>query len=158
MCKDCFEQLGVSNTLTVELNSTPPLVINSASRIRLRKIEDPFLRSYPTDFQKRPPRTNLTAVDWSEQFASLVIGRARPSGFILARCHGDAMGLTMASLIQRDFHRRQPSLSAPLAGNLAGLGSAVIPVFLAIAVWGVLGKLEKWLTPASWASCLASVP
>jgi hypothetical protein len=36
----------------------------------------------------------------------------------------------------------------PLVGNFAGLGSAAMPVFLAIAAWGVLGKLEKWLTPA----------
>jgi hypothetical protein len=43
-----------------------------------------------------------------------------------------------------------PSLptTLPLVGNFAGLGSAAMPVFLAIAAWGALGKLEKWFTLA----------
>jgi uncharacterized protein (TIGR02594 family) len=39
-----------------------------------------------------------------------------------------------------------PNLSTaiPLVGSWAGLGSAAMPIFLGLAAWGVLGKLEKW--------------
>lgn len=41
-----------------------------------------------------------------------------------------------------------PGLSTPvpLVGNFTGLGNAAMPIFLAVAAWGLLGKLEKWLT------------
>jgi hypothetical protein len=44
-----------------------------------------------------------------------------------------------------------PSLPTvlPLVGSFAGLGQAALPIFLAIAAWGVLGKLEKWQLPAT---------
>jgi hypothetical protein len=32
----------------------------------------------------------------------------------------------------------------PIVGNWAGLGSAAMPIFLAVTAWGALGKLEKW--------------
>ena len=35
----------------------------------------------------------------------------------------------------------------PLIGSTAGFGQIALPVFLAIAAWGVLGKFEKWLQP-----------
>ena len=38
-----------------------------------------------------------------------------------------------------------PSVLQPLAA--AGLGNYVMPIFLALAAWGVLGKLEKWNQP-----------
>ena len=38
---------------------------------------------------------------------------------------------------------------AVAAAGSTGLGSVLLPIFLAIAAWGVLGKLEKWLQPAS---------
>jgi hypothetical protein len=34
--------------------------------------------------------------------------------------------------------------SVPVVGTWAGLGSAAMPIFLAMAAWGALGKLEKW--------------
>jgi hypothetical protein len=37
----------------------------------------------------------------------------------------------------------------PLIGSSADLGKLAMPVFLATAAWGVLGKLEKWLPPAA---------
>jgi hypothetical protein len=39
-----------------------------------------------------------------------------------------------------------PSLGTalPMVGSFAGLGGAALPIFLAVAAWGVLGKLEKW--------------
>jgi hypothetical protein len=44
-----------------------------------------------------------------------------------------------------------PSLPTvlPLVGSFAGLGQAALPIFLAIAAWGALGKLEKLLPPAT---------
>jgi hypothetical protein len=44
-----------------------------------------------------------------------------------------------------------PSLPTvlPLVGSFAGLGGAALPIFLAIAAWGGLGKLEKLLPPAT---------
>jgi hypothetical protein len=37
----------------------------------------------------------------------------------------------------------------PLVGSFAGLGQAALPIFLAMAVWGVLGKMEKAQTAAT---------
>ena len=34
----------------------------------------------------------------------------------------------------------------PVVGSFNGLGQAALPIFLAMAAWGVLGKLEKWST------------
>jgi len=44
-----------------------------------------------------------------------------------------------------------PSLPTllPLVGSFAGLGQAALPIFLAMAAWGALGKLEKMLPPAT---------
>jgi hypothetical protein len=43
-----------------------------------------------------------------------------------------------------------PSLAnIPLVGSSASLGKLAMPIFLATAAWGVLGKLEKWLPPAA---------
>jgi hypothetical protein len=61
-----------------------------------------------------------------------------------------AIGITGA-MVTAVLQAVGPSLSAslPLVGDFAGLGSAAMPILLAIAAWGALGKLEKWLTPTS---------
>ncbi len=40
-----------------------------------------------------------------------------------------------------------PSLTTaiPLVGSWAGLGNAALPIFLAVAAWGAMGKGEKWV-------------
>jgi len=53
---------------------------------------------------------------------------------------------TMVTAVLQGVGPNLPTV-LPLVGNFAGLGSAATPVFLAIAAWGALGKLEKWLTP-----------
>jgi hypothetical protein len=41
-----------------------------------------------------------------------------------------------------------PDMTTPLPviGSFNGIGQAALPLFLAMAAWGVLGKLEKWST------------
>jgi uncharacterized protein (TIGR02594 family) len=60
-----------------------------------------------------------------------------------------AIGI-VGALITAVLQAVGPSLGTalPVVGSFAGLGGAALPIFLAIAAWGVLGKLEKWSSSA----------
>jgi hypothetical protein len=62
-----------------------------------------------------------------------------------------AIGI-IGSLATSVLQSAGPSVSLqtilPFIGSTAGLGSIAMPFFLAIAAWGVLGKMEKWSQPA----------
>ncbi len=58
-----------------------------------------------------------------------------------------AIGI-IGSLVTAVLQSAGPSIPLssilPAIGSTAGLGSVALPFFLAIAAWGVLGKMEKW--------------
>ena len=115
--------------------------------------------------QQTPSGPPSPPADQVEQFVKLLtalVGGVAGSGGELGQVNG-ALGQTIGNLLDGKksaigivgamvtalLHSVSPSLpTLPLVGSLAGLGGAAMPLFLGVAAWGVLGKLEKWLTPA----------
>jgi uncharacterized protein (TIGR02594 family) len=54
------------------------------------------------------------------------------------------IGSLATSVLQQVGPSVSMSSVLPFIASSAGLGSVAMPIFLAIAAWGVLGKLEKW--------------
>jgi hypothetical protein len=117
--------------------------------------------------QQTPPGQQGPTADQVQQFVKLLtalVGGVAGSGSGLGQVNG-ALGQTIGNLLDGKksaigiigamltavLQAAGPSLPTvlPLVGSFAGLGQAALPIFLAIAAWGVLGKLEKWQVPAT---------
>jgi uncharacterized protein (TIGR02594 family) len=114
----------------------------------------------------QPPQTSTQQgppVDQVQQFikllSSLVGGAAAAGGPSPLGPVNGALGDTIGNLLNGKksalgilgamvtavLQAVGPSLATqlPVVGSFAGLGGAALPIFLALAAWGVLGKMEK---------------
>ena len=115
----------------------------------------------PTPTQPSPPADQVQ--QFIQLLTALVGGIAGQTGGGLGPVNG-ALGDTIGNLLNGKksalgiigamvtavLQAVGPSLPAalPLVGSFAGLGGAALPIFLGLAAWGVLGKMEK-MAPAA---------
>jgi len=158
---DQLEAMMAGTTTAPAATTTTP-VATPAAQVNLALLIQQVLSLAANAKTAQPGTPSAPSQDQIQQFINILNAVAgSPTGQqVLGQVNG-ALGQTIGNLLDGKksaigilgatatavLQAAGPSLATtiPIVGTWAGLGNAALPIFLAVAAWGALGKGEKWV-------------
>ena len=152
----------MAGTMTAPAATTTTPVATPAAQVNLALLIQQVLSLAANAKTAQPGTPSAPSQDQIQQFINILNAVAgSPTGQqVLGQVNG-ALGQTIGNLLDGKksaigilgatatavLQAAGPSLATtiPIVGTWAGLGNAALPIFLAVAAWGALGKGEKWV-------------